>query len=74
MKLNGEDNLGFYLLAVLYVSIGLSAPFSSAILKRYGIKYCLFLGGFGHFCFVFSSVLPSWRREYHIEEEKSWFE
>ena len=76
MSLNGENNLGYYLLAVLYFSISMFSPFSSAILKRWGVKSCLFIGGFGHFCFVLASILPAWRREYHNEPdpEKGKFE
>jgi MFS family permease len=69
MKLNGEVNLGYYLLAVLYLAVGCFSPFSSAILKRWGIKRCLYIGGLGHFCLVISSVLPSWKHEYHIGDD-----
>jgi len=69
MKLNNERNLGYYLLAVLYFSISLFSPFSSAILKRWGTKSCLFIGGMGHCLFVIASILPAWRREWRNEPD-----
>ena len=64
MKLNGENNLGYILLAVMYFSISIFSPFSSTILKRFGIKTCLFVGGFGHFLLLIASALPAWKQEY----------
>ena len=49
---DGLDDLGFYILAVLYFSIAVSSLMSTALLKKLGTYACLILGGFGHFCFV----------------------
>lgn len=63
MKENGLDNLGYTLLAVLYLFIGIGSMISSALLKRWSIKTCLVLGSLGHFCFVFAQILAAWRSE-----------
>ena len=54
---------------MLYLAVGLFAPFSSAILKRWGIKRCLYIGGLGHFCLVFASILPSLKHEEAVGDE-----
>ena len=59
LKNDGLENLGFYILAVLYFSIAVSSVMSTALLKKLGTYKCLILGGFGHFCFVFAQILPA---------------
>ena len=54
LEKDGMDNLGFYILAVLYFSIAVSSIMSTALLKKLGTYKCLIFGGFGHFCFVFA--------------------
>ena len=59
LKNDGLENLGFYILAVLYFSIAVSSVMSTALLKKLGTYKCLILGGFGHFCFVFAQIFPA---------------
>jgi hypothetical protein len=54
MKNNGLGNLGYTLLAILYLFIGIGSLMSSALLKKWGMKKCMVLGGLGHFTFVFA--------------------
>jgi len=65
------DNLGFGLLAVLYVSIGLVSLIAPAIHKKIGDKNCLVYGALGHFCFVFCSILPAYRLDYSCHDSGS---
>ena len=46
-------------MAVLYFSIAVSSIMSTALLKKLGTYWCLILGGFGHFCFVFAQIFPA---------------
>ena len=59
LEKDGMDNLGFYILAVLYFSIAVSSIMSTALLKKLGTYKCLIFGGFGHFCFVFAQIFPA---------------
>ena len=59
LEQDGLENLGFYVLAVLYFSIAVSSLFSTALLKKLGTYKCLIFGGFGHFCFVFAQIFPA---------------
>ena len=59
LEKDGLEDLGFYILAVLYASIAVSSVMSTALLKKLGTYKCLILGGFGHFCFVFAQIFPA---------------
>jgi len=54
LEKDGLKEIGLYVLAILYFSIGVSSPLSTALIKKLGIYKCLIMGGFGHFCFVFA--------------------
>jgi hypothetical protein len=70
MDNNGLGNLGYTLLAVLFLFIGVGSIVSPAILKVWGTKKCLLVGGISHFIFVFSQILPAWRAEYFQDPQK----
>ena len=59
LKEDGLNDLGFYILAVLYFSIAVSSMMSTALWKKLGTYKCLILGGFGHFCFVCAQIFPA---------------
>ena len=65
MKENGLGNMGYIMLATLYLFIGVGSIFSTAIQKRFGIRNCLVAGAFGHFIFIFANALPAYRHEYY---------
>ena len=58
---DGYNDLGYYLLATLYLSIAVGSLMSTAINKKLGSYKCLVLGGFGHFSFVFASTFPAYK-------------
>jgi len=64
-------DLGYYLLATLYLSIAVGSLMSTAINKKLGRYKCLILGGFGHFTFVFANVFPAYQSD-HLDN-KSWY-
>ena len=59
LRNDGLQNLGFYILAVLYFSICVSSVMSTALLKKLGVYKCLVFGGLGHFSFVFANIFPA---------------
>ena len=61
---DGLNNIGFYVLSVLYFSIAVSSIMSTALVKKLGTYTCLIVGGFGHFCFVFAQIFPAVRYDY----------
>lgn len=69
MRGNGLGNMGYIMLATLYLFIGIGSIFSTAILKRFGIKNCLVAGAFGHFIFIFANALPAYRHEYFDDHD-----
>lgn len=71
-KMNFQSNYGFTLLAVLYLTVGLFALVGSAIVNQLGVKRSLFIGGLGHFFFIFLSTYPAWWGEcYDLNDNKS---
>ena len=59
LEQDGLKNLGFYILAVLFLSIAISAPVTTALLKRLGLKKSLVLGGFGYVSLIFAMIFPA---------------
>jgi MFS family permease len=56
---DGFGQLGFYILAVLYLFMGIGSLVSTAIMRRFGTKTCLLLGGIGNVQWILSSILAS---------------
>jgi len=48
MEENGFETLGFFILAVLYFFMGLGSLLSTAIINKYGTRFCLVIGGVGN--------------------------
>jgi len=40
--------MGFYILAVLYLFMGIGSLVSTAIINKLGSRYCLIIGGLGN--------------------------
>ena len=64
LEQDGYHDLGYYILAVLYLSIAFGSLISTAINKKLGTYKCLILGGFGHFSFVFASTVPAYKYDH----------
>lgn len=65
-----QSNYGFTLLAVLYITIGLFSLVGSAIVNQLGVKRSLFIGGLGHFFFVFLTTYPAWKGECDADDQR----
>ena len=48
MMEDGFGQMGFYILAVLYLFMGIGSLVSTAIINKLGSKYCLIIGGLGN--------------------------
>lgn len=48
MDEDGFGQLGFYILAVLYLFMGIGSVLSTAVINKFGSRYCLILGGLGN--------------------------
>jgi hypothetical protein len=57
-------SLGFYLVGIIFLSLTPAALGSSAVVKKWGNKKCLFYGAFGHSMFVAANILPAYRLDY----------
>ena len=66
-KASGFGNLGFVLLAVLYLFQMIGSIFSAAIASKLGIKWTLIMGGLNLAMVVFSQTIPAWR----VQENQS---
>lgn len=63
MEENGFEQLGFYILAVLYFFMGLGSLLSTAIINKFGTRFCLVLGGIGNVQWIVSTLLAVYRKE-----------
>ena len=57
MEENGFDSLGFYILAVLYLFTGLGSLVSTAVINKFGTRFCLIMGGIGNIQWILSTLL-----------------
>lgn len=57
MEEDGFDQLGFFILAVLYFFMGLGSLMSTAIINKYGNRWCLVMGGIGCVVWILSTLL-----------------
>ena len=55
---SGYGELGFVILAVLYISMGIGSLLSAAVIKKFGSKWCLIMGGIGSIIPIVSTLLP----------------
>jgi hypothetical protein len=61
MEENGFDALGFYILAVMYFFMGIGSILSTAIINKFGTRFCLVMGGFGNVQWILSTLLAVYR-------------
>jgi len=61
MEENGFETLGFFILAVLYFFMGLGSLLSTAIINKYGTRFCLVIGGVGNVQWIMSTLLAVYR-------------
>ena len=66
MSNDGFDQLGFYLLAILYFFMGVGSLTSTAINNKYGTRACLIIGGCGNVIWILSSILASKYNDYRL--------
>jgi hypothetical protein len=59
MKNDGFDDLGFYILAILYFFMGMGSLLSTAINNKLGVKFCLMVGGAGNVTWILTTVLAA---------------
>ena len=64
MNDDGFGRLGFYILAVLYFFMGLGSLMSTAIINRFGTKFCLMQGGIGNTIWILSTILAAKQSTY----------
>jgi MFS family permease len=63
MNEDGFGQLGFYILAVLYFFMGIGSLISTAIINRYGTKFCLILGGTGNTIWIVTMILVAHKQQ-----------
>jgi len=63
MEENGFKQLGFYILAILYFFMGIGSLMSTAIINKYGTRFCLMIGGLGIVVWILSSLLAVYDEE-----------
>jgi len=66
----GHGNLGFILLAILYLFMAIGSLISPALVKVIGVRKCIGIGGFGTTLFGIAQILPAWKNEYFDEYDK----
>lgn len=55
---NDYGDLGFVMLAVLYISMGVGSLLSAAVIKKFGTRWCLIMGGIGTIIPILATLLP----------------
>ena len=60
----GLGSLGFILVGTRFFFASVFSLFGPLAYDKFGPNKCLFLGGIGHFLFVFTAVLPCWVNDY----------
>lgn len=48
MSDDGFGQMGFYILAVLYLFMGIGSIVSTAVINRFGSRKCMIIGGIGN--------------------------
>jgi len=52
MNAAGFGSVGFYVLAFLFLMMGVGSLLSAAVINKYGTKFCLICGGFGNMLYL----------------------
>lgn len=63
MEEDGLDRLGFYILALLYFFMGIGSLMSTAVINKFGTRFCLILGGLGNVIWILSTLLAVYYEE-----------
>jgi hypothetical protein len=61
LKDDGQENLGFYSLASIYLFFSISSVFATGIINRLGIRVSLMCSSFCYFLWIFSFMIPAYR-------------
>jgi MFS family permease len=57
MNEDGFNDIGFYVLAFLYLCMGVGSLISTAIINKYGTKVCLIAGGLGNLVYILAQMM-----------------
>lgn len=63
MEENGFESLGFYILAVLYLFMGIGSLLSTAVINKFGTRFCLVMGGIGNIQWIVSTLLAIYQEK-----------
>jgi hypothetical protein len=61
MEEDDYEELGYYILAVLYFFMGIGSLMSTGAINKLGTRGCLVLGGFGNVVWIASTILPAYK-------------
>lgn len=59
MDTDGFGKLGFYILAILYLFMGIGSILSTAMINKYGSRNCLIAGGLGNVQWILTSIFAT---------------
>eukprot|EP00347_Sterkiella_histriomuscorum_P001726 403370919 len=63
MNEDGFGQLGFYILAILYLFMGIGSLISTAIINKLGSRNCFIIGGLGNVQWIFSTILAAEQKD-----------
>lgn len=63
MEEDGFEDLGFFILAVVYFFMGFGSLLSTAAINKFGTKGCLIFGGVGNTIWILSTILAVYSKE-----------
>ncbi|CDW89920.1 major facilitator superfamily protein [Stylonychia lemnae] len=59
MQEDGFGQMGYHILATLYLFMGLGSIFSTAIINKFGSRKCMMMGGLGNAQWIFTTILAT---------------
>eukprot|EP00347_Sterkiella_histriomuscorum_P022750 403337297 len=68
MDTDGFGQMGFYILAVLYLFMGFGSLLSTAIINKYGSRKCMIAGGIGNVQWILMTILAA-EQERKVNED-----
>jgi MFS family permease len=68
MEADGFNDIGFYVLAFLYLCMGIGSLISTAIINKYGTKVCLIAGGVGNFVYILAQMMVGAKYQFVIDD------
>jgi MFS family permease len=63
MNNDGFGDSGFLILGVIYLSMGIGSLISTALINKFGTRFCLFVGGIGCITRILITVIPALSKE-----------